>query len=95
MAATTTNEKSYQEELTLFSARLKLRRELEKAPWHPTNFLLHPKRSLKMVFGNMDDEGLEWALAHMESGTAGSKDKPNRPPKPPKRGLGLFRTVGN
>jgi hypothetical protein len=48
-----------------------------------------------MVFGNMDDEGLEWALAHMESGTAGSKDKPNRPPKPPKRGLGLFRTVGN
>jgi len=74
-------EKSFQDELTLFSNRLKIRKELEKAPWHPRNVLLHPRRTFRLAFGIIGDVDMEFCLAHMESGTAGSKDKPNRPPK--------------
>jgi hypothetical protein len=84
---------SYESELSAFTTRLLARREAEKyAPWHPKNIILHPRKTCKLAFGLMSDEEMEKVLAHMDdSGTAGSKDKPNRPPKPDKKEfLGKF-----
>ncbi len=78
---------SYEADLAAFGAKLKARKEAEKyAPWHPRNVVLHPSRTWKLAFGLLSDEEMERCLAHMDdSGTAGSKDKPNRPPKPAKK----------
>ncbi|KAF8853258.1 hypothetical protein BDZ45DRAFT_82275 [Acephala macrosclerotiorum] len=69
-------------ELSSFEERVKARKEAEKyAPWHPKNVLLHPNRTWRLAFGIIGDSDMEHALAHMDSGTAGSKDKPRPKPK--------------
>jgi hypothetical protein len=75
-------EKGWKEELDEFGRRLKLRKAAEKyAPWHPRNVVLHPTRTWRLAFGIVGDDEMEKALAHMDSGTAGSKDKPRPKPK--------------
>jgi len=75
-------EKDWKEELDEFGKRLLARKAAEKyAPWHPRNVVLHPTRTLRLAFGIVGDDEMERALAHMDSGTAGSKDKPRPKPK--------------
>jgi hypothetical protein len=75
-------EKDWKEELDSFEARLKARKAAEKyAPWHPRNMILHPTRTWRLAFGIVGDSEMEFCLAHMDSGTAGSKDKPRPKPK--------------
>lgn len=75
-------EKDWKEELDSFGERLKARKAAEKyAPWHPRNMILHPTRTWRLAFGIVGDNEMERALAHMDSGTAGSKDKPRPKPK--------------
>lgn len=84
--ATMSTDKDWKEELDDFGRRLKQRKALEKyAPWHPRNVVLHPTRTFRLAFGFVGDDEMEKALAHMESGTAGSKDKPRPKPKQKKR----------
>jgi hypothetical protein len=76
------SEKDWKEELDSFGERLKARKAAEKyAPWHPRNVILHPTRTWRLAFGIVGDNEMERALAHMDSGTAGSKDKPRPKPK--------------
>jgi hypothetical protein len=75
-------EKDWKEELDEFGKRLKARKAAEKyAPWHPRNVVLHPTRTWRLAFGIIGDDEMEKALAHIDSGTAGSKDKPRPKPK--------------
>lgn len=75
-------EKDWKDELDEFGDRLKARKAAEKyAPWHPRNVILHPTRTWRLAFGIVGDSEMERVLAHMDSGTAGSKDKPRPKPK--------------
>ncbi|KAE8453598.1 hypothetical protein EG329_009109 [Mollisiaceae sp. DMI_Dod_QoI] len=80
----------FKAELSSFEERVKARKEAEKyAPWHPKNVLLHPNRTWRLAFGIIGDSDMEHALAHMDSGTAGSKDKPRPKPKKMEKLLGF------
>jgi hypothetical protein len=77
-------------ELSSFESRVKARKAAEKyAPWHPKNVVLHPNRTWRLAFGVIGDSDMERALAHMDSGTAGSKDKPRPKPKRMEKLFGL------
>jgi len=77
-------------ELSSFEERVKARKAAEKyAPWHPKNVVLHPNRTWRLAFGVIGDSDMERALAHMDSGTAGSKDKPRPKPKKMEKLFGL------
>lgn len=72
----------FKAELSSFEERVKARKAAEKyAPWHLKNVVLHPNRAFRLAFGIIGDSDMEHALAHMDSGTAGSKDKPRPKPK--------------
>jgi hypothetical protein len=48
-----------------------------------TLFFTRVVHAWRLAFGIIGDDDMEHALAHIDKGTAGSKDKPR--PKPPKK----------